>query len=112
MELKTKNLGDTVMVVVYVQDSGIYLLIMVCNSCVHFLQKFRPIGLPKDDLFANMEGTKLRGILDSMNMCYTPTGCCSPRAVVYKLRPSPATGPTIQTRSGVKGKLRLLGNNE
>lgn len=44
-------------------------LIMVCNSCVHFLQKFRPTGLPKDDLFVNMEETKLRGIWGSMNMC-------------------------------------------
>lgn len=70
MELKTKNLGDIEIVVVYVQDAGIYLLIMVCNSCVHFLQKFRATGLPKDDLFANMEGTKLRGSLGSMSMCY------------------------------------------
>lgn len=59
MELKTENLGNTEMVVVYVQDSEIYLLIMVCNSCIYFLQKFRPTGLAKDDLFVNMEGTKL-----------------------------------------------------
>lgn len=70
MELKPKNIGDTEMVAAYGQDSEIYLLIMVCNSCVHFLQKFRPTGLPKDDLLANMEGTKLRVILGSMNRCY------------------------------------------
>lgn len=45
--------------VVYVQDSEIYSLIMVGNCCVHFLQKFRPIGLPKDDLFVDVERTKL-----------------------------------------------------
>lgn len=70
MELKPKNLGVIEMVAAYGQDSEIYLLIMVCNSCVHFLQKFRPTGLPKDDLLANTEGTMLRVILGSMNRCY------------------------------------------
>lgn len=38
-----------------------YSLIMVCNSCVYFLQKFRASGFSKDDLCANRERTKLAG---------------------------------------------------
>lgn len=43
----------------YVKNSEIYLLVMVCNSCVYFLKKFRPIGFSKDDLFTSIERTKL-----------------------------------------------------
>lgn len=49
---------------------------MVCNCCVHFLQKFRPIGLPKDDLFVDVEETKLRVTSVSIKSSLTSTGHC------------------------------------
>lgn len=40
----------------HAQNSEIYSLIMVCNGCVHFLQKFRPSGFSKDDLLTTQKG--------------------------------------------------------
>lgn len=75
---------------------------MVCNCCVHFLQKFRPAGLPKDDLFIDVEGTKLRVTCDYQIICHPiDRTLCSHRVVVYKLRLSPMVSVIIQTKSRV-----------
>lgn len=53
-----------------------YLLIMVCDSCVHFLQKFGPTGLSKDNLYTNIERTKLTVIFGYIkSTIISPIGC-------------------------------------
>lgn len=49
---------------------------MVCNGCVYFLQKFRSVGFSKDNLFTNIERTKLTVILGySKSTTISPIAC-------------------------------------
>lgn len=85
---------------------------MVCNSCVHFLQKFRAIGFSKDDLCTNVEKTKLAVIFGYIkSTTISPVDVLVSQCILYIKGAGFTTDQLHSDAEGpaVKGKLRSQG---